>query len=300
MTARAPGKVVVSGAYAVLEGAPGLVAAVDRYVLADATRRADFVTEEVRAALGDELAPWFDAAALREADRKLGLGSSAAIVVASLAARWVEENGPADDRTLQEAVFGPALAAHRAAQSGGSGIDVAASVYGGVLWAKLESGVLSVQPATLPGALHLAVYAADVASSTAGLVALVRVLQQREPSHFSALMAALIRAAESARDAIEAASAPDFVRALEAQLEGLDALGSAAGAPIVTEATRVLAEAAKKTRGIALPAGAGGGDLVLYAGLEPPQSELDGVASAHRHRRLELRFGVRGVHATAE
>ena len=33
--ARAPGKVVLSGAYAVLEGAPALVAAVDRYVVAD-------------------------------------------------------------------------------------------------------------------------------------------------------------------------------------------------------------------------------------------------------------------------
>ena len=35
MRARAPGKLVLSGAYAVLEGAPALVAAVDRYAVAD-------------------------------------------------------------------------------------------------------------------------------------------------------------------------------------------------------------------------------------------------------------------------
>ena len=40
MRARAPGKLVLSGAYAVLEGAPALVAAVDRYALADSERSA--------------------------------------------------------------------------------------------------------------------------------------------------------------------------------------------------------------------------------------------------------------------
>ncbi len=35
MRARAPGKVVLSGAYSVLRGAPAIVTAVDRYVEAD-------------------------------------------------------------------------------------------------------------------------------------------------------------------------------------------------------------------------------------------------------------------------
>ena len=61
MRARAPGKLVLSGAYAVLEGAPALVAAVDRYVVADTARAAELVTPEVRAAIGDAAAPWFDA-----------------------------------------------------------------------------------------------------------------------------------------------------------------------------------------------------------------------------------------------
>src|SRR5579871_2078485 len=94
MRARAPGKLVLSGAYAVLEGAPCLVAAVDRYAVADAARPAPFVTDEVRAAVDAgvlDAAPWFDASALRDrapdgTSRKLGLGSSAAILVASMAA----------------------------------------------------------------------------------------------------------------------------------------------------------------------------------------------------------------------
>jgi len=42
--ARAPGKLVLSGAYAVLSGAPALVVAVDRYVVADSARPAAFLT----------------------------------------------------------------------------------------------------------------------------------------------------------------------------------------------------------------------------------------------------------------
>ena len=86
MRARAPGKVVISGAYAVLEGAPAIVAAVDRYAVADTARAPDFVSDEVRVALGGRRAPLVDASALRADGRKLGLGSSAAILVASLAA----------------------------------------------------------------------------------------------------------------------------------------------------------------------------------------------------------------------
>src|SRR5262249_8121092 len=63
--ARAPGKLVLSGAYSVLYGAPALVAAVDRYVSADSALAAERVTPEVRAALGDAPAPGFDASALR-------------------------------------------------------------------------------------------------------------------------------------------------------------------------------------------------------------------------------------------
>ena len=99
--ARAPGKLVLSGAYSVLSGAPALVVAVDRYVLADSTRPPAFLTPEVHAAIGERAAPWFDASALREGEKKLGLGSSAAILVASLAALELDSApGLSDDHAL--------------------------------------------------------------------------------------------------------------------------------------------------------------------------------------------------------
>src|SRR5262249_55584044 len=151
---------------------PALVAAVDRYVRADASRPADLVTEEVRAAIeagAIPRAPWFDASELRRAlpdgtSEKLGLGSSAAILVASLAvfARGSAKN----DEDLRAAVREAAWKAHRAAQGGGSGIDVAASVSGGVLRCTRAGGELEVVAHPLPEDVHIEVFASRVPAST--------------------------------------------------------------------------------------------------------------------------------------
>ena len=62
--ARAPGKLVLSGAYAVLSGAPAIVTAVSRYVIADTSQLAELVTDEVAAALAPgQVASWVSARA---------------------------------------------------------------------------------------------------------------------------------------------------------------------------------------------------------------------------------------------
>ena len=60
---------------------------------------------------GATRAPWFDARALRDGatDRKLGLGSSAAILVASLAALELDAEPSLDDAALARRVFDAAL-----------------------------------------------------------------------------------------------------------------------------------------------------------------------------------------------
>ena len=53
----APGKLVLTGAYAVLGGAPAIVMATNRGAYADGARITPTPTAEVRAALGDVDAP---------------------------------------------------------------------------------------------------------------------------------------------------------------------------------------------------------------------------------------------------
>jgi len=295
--ARAPGKVVVSGAYAVLSGAPAIVSAVDRYAIADATRRAERVTPEVHAALGERPAPWFDASALRDQGEKLGLGSSAAIVVASLAAIEVAGRGELSDDELSAAVLSRALAAHARAQGGGSGIDVAASAHGGTLIAQRRGDVLDVRRMDLPDAIHVQVWATGRAASTPELVGRVAALSERDAAQHSRLLDAQAQAAERAARALERGDARTLLDALGEQREALERLGAAADAEIVTPAVRELDSMARRESAVVLPSGAGGGDVALFVGFAVPSAALRARATELKHRPLAVTLGARGVHA---
>lgn len=296
MTARAPGKVVLSGAYAVLEGAPALVTAVDRYVVADANRPAAFITPEVEAAVGRDRACYFDASALRDNDKKLGLGSSAAILVATMAALGEKEGlDNRSDAALAARIFEHARAAHRKAQGGGSGIDVAASTYGGNLVTQRAGDTLKIRPVALPP-VHIEVWAAGTPASTAALIATVRAFAQADPRRYELIIGALFDAATRAESAVLDGNGEGMLDALGAQLSGLTELGTAAKAPIVTDDVAELARAAKREHAVILPAGAGGGDIVIFAGRRAPSPDLSRVAADHSHYRLPLRLGARGVH----
>lgn len=292
MRARAPGKIVLSGAYAVLSGAPGLVLSVDRYAVADTSREPSFVTEEVRAALGARRPPWVDASELREAGQKLGLGSSAAILVASLAALELDTEPGLSPKELAGRVFPDALVAHAKAQGGGSGIDVAASAYGGVLHVTRQDGALAVRPVELPEGIDIRVLSLGRAASTRELLARVQALSQLDAALYESCFRAQVEASERALLAVDAGDAHALISALSAQTRALSALGTAAGAQIVTREILELQHAADSRGAAALPAGAGGGDVALWVSLDSgvPPPHIPGI------QELSLRWGVPGVH----
>jgi phosphomevalonate kinase len=232
MLVRAPGKLVLSGAYAVLSGATAVVTAVDRYVLADATRSAERVTPEVQAAFGAEPAPWFDASELREGGEKLGLGSSAAILVACLAARLVLERGPVSDAELGAAVLAPALMAHARAQGGGSGVDVAAAALGGTLTFRRPPGVPreeppETEPVALPPELLLETWWSGVPAVTSELVGRVAELRRVAPEQHARLVAAQAAASERAATGAPGARGGRVDRDRQSRLRGARRLGGA-------------------------------------------------------------------------
>jgi phosphomevalonate kinase len=295
MKARAPGKVVLSGAYAVLEGAPAVVSAVSRYVSCDSELQAERVTPEVRAALPAGPFPAFDASELRDGEHKLGLGSSAAILVASLAA--VRGSQHSDNAALRDAIEGPALVAHRQAQGGGSGIDVAASLRGGTLIAtRWAADVLELTPVALPRALRVEAWASGVSASTPELLRAVGRFREDRPREYDELMAILKAAAERASAALSAGDAPGFISELSIQREVLSRLGSAANVPIVTPEVRQLAEWGRSRGAAVLPSGAGGGDIVLWVSLAPSPREFRALAATLQHRHVPLELHAPGVH----
>jgi phosphomevalonate kinase len=292
--ARAPGKVVLSGAYAVLEGAPAIVSAVDRYVVCDTALPAERVTPEVAAALPAGPAPAFDASSLREGGQKLGLGSSAAIVVASLAAVYGAEHP--DEESLRHAVEARALRAHRQAQGGGSGIDVVASTRGGTLVAtRWAPDVLEVAPVELPRGLCVEAWASGVSASTPELLRAVGRFRSENAAKYAEVMGALSASAQRAVDAVSGGSGPALVLELVIQRELLGQLGSHSQVPIVTPTVKSLAEWAKGRGAAVLPSGAGGGDIVLWVSMQPSPPAFASLAASLGHRPVPLELHARGV-----
>ena len=270
----APGKIFIMGEYAVLEGAPAVVAAVGRFAVGQFVPGYEpdskFVAEAVSTTLlgiGDrgEALPagsvMVDSAAFSADGRKLGLGSSAAVTAASVAA--VLELAGLPVASNRDLCFSLAETAHRQAQGGlGSGADVAASVHGGLLqYRRPPGGYPITERLKRPNDLRVVVFAEDRSSSTPDLVRGVRAYAERDPTGYAAAMRPLREQAELFVEAFAAANVPDLLTMARAFGGALGDLGAQSGVPIVTTRFEIASNLAINLGGAAKPSGAGGGDI---------------------------------------
>lgn len=291
MKAFAPGKIVLTGAYAVLEGAPAIVVATSRGAFADGTRAALTPTPEVRAAIGDVTAPHVDASSMFVGSRKLGLGASAAILVASLAVRDAERGADLSSPSVRDALFARARAAHAEAQGGGSGVDVAASVHGGTL--RYTLGAPS--RVALPAATKVSVLACATSARTSELRAEIDRLAATNAAAHRACMDDLGAVAHDAAQAVERGDHAAFVDAVARTARALARLGSASGAPIVPAGFDELEAIAAGERAAFCVSGAGGGDVAAYVGDAKPSFRFLERAHALGLFLLDLEFDEKGV-----
>ncbi len=280
----APGKAILIGEYAVLEGAPCVCVAVDRVVTArvagaGATVPTPFVAAAVDhavdalAAEGRRVPAGFDAthllidsAPLYVGARKLGLGSSAAVTTAAVGATFVACDAPLDEVRL----FAVAEGAHAAAQGvRGSGVDVATSTWGGtILFRRAGEAMPTVTPLTLPSSLSLTFVDSGQSASTAELLKSVRRLATSQPILYGRAMARLAELADEfaatlTGDLAAGAQFDGIARAVESYREILALLGHAADVDLVTPTHRTIARVAHRFGAAAKPSGAGGGDLAV-------------------------------------
>jgi phosphomevalonate kinase len=275
--ASAPGKCVLVGEYAVLDGYEAVVAAVDVrarvYVeagsltlegntsgpiaRADATAQLPLlsaVLDEIERS-GTRPAPAHyrvDTSAFARAGKKVGLGSSAAACVAFTRAVLAHSGRGAH----VDEVFQLARAAHRAFQGGGSGIDIAASAYGGLVRFTREGA--PKRGLALPRGISLVVVFTGASTSTQGFVDRFLALPDR-----AAHAAALGGAAAGFVAACEAGEARDAVAAIHGAREAMAHMGRTAGIDVVSDAHARIAALAEAHGGSAKPSGAGGGDIAV-------------------------------------
>lgn len=288
----APGKVVLTGAYAVLDGAPSIVMATSRGATADGNRIALSPTIEVRAALGDGPAPHADASALYVGARKLGLGASAAILVASLGAREAERGVDIGDPKTREGLLERARAAHATAQGGGSGVDVAASLYGGVLRYRM-GGV--PQRVALPLGAVVRVFACGTSARTSELRAAVTRLSSEAPLVYARIMGSLHEIASRADAAVQAGQAQALIEAVADASVSLGELGEATSTPIVPLGWAGLASEAVAEGAAFCVGGAGGGDVAVYVGPGAPSIAFSSSARALGLFSLDVELDEKGV-----
>jgi phosphomevalonate kinase len=325
---RAPGKLFVTGDWAVLRGAPAVVAAIDRHARVRVRVEpglgellVESLAEGVRSSIADPEGPRLggDAGAVLAAlrvsgartpalaaaaiqvtvdsreflvdGRKLGLGRSAATVTAAVAALLATE-GVRDP----EAVLEAAVSAHALFQEGrGSGADVAAAAHGGLIEFRRDGGRVSIAARALPPGVRLLVGWTGESSATEPLLAGFAAAAGREPP----ALRDLCRVAEQAAGAVARGDAPGLSAAVSASAELLDRLGIEVGIPIVTPALERLIAAARRAGAAAKPSGAGGGDCgIALAGSAAQAEAISAAWRAEGIVPLPLSIEPRG--ATAE
>jgi mevalonate kinase len=153
-----------------------------------------------------------------------------------------------------------------------------------------------VAPVDLPEGLGIDAYWSGHSARTSDMRALVEGLKRREKGLFAARMQELSAAAVAAVSAVHRGDAQRFIDAARASGNGLSALGCDAAAPIVPPHTRGLVLIAEEEQSAFLPSGAGGGDVFVRIGLEPPSPRFDEEARALGFEKLGLSVDIRGVH----
>jgi phosphomevalonate kinase len=286
VTVSAPGKLFLAGEYAVLHGGTAVIAAVDRRAVArfvpGGSPATPLIAEAVKAVQEErelrglavlEGAPDVDSSALIESGQKLGLGSSAAAVVAAVGA-LLEVEG----RSLDEArslVLVLALRAHRAAQGGrGSGGDVAAAVFGGVItYARPGGEKPALRPLRSALPAELVVFRAGGPVATVDHLRAVGHLAERDPKTHDRCLREIADAADEFIVAYESGDAEALVNAVDRSHLALDALGRAAELQIVTPRLALASTLARELGGAAKPSGAGGGDVGVAFFSDPTSAE---------------------------
>lgn len=320
--ASAPGKLVLSGEYAVLDGAAALSMAVDRRAIVTIVLREgdchavtapgfsdsvslftaksgklswhagdkDFALfEQVWAATGmssgEPLSFTLDTRAFRENSIKTGVGSSAALTVALTAAMSAVSG--ADDA-------GVARRAHNEFQGGsGSGVDIATSLAGGVVEYRIgENAGLHV---AWPEGLCYAVFWSGVAADTRSK--LERLQKRPAPP----ARAALGEAAEQFAAVFREGPVPRILEELNDYTAALRQFDAETGLGIFAAGHARLADSATAHSAVYKPCGAGGGDVgIAVAAAEDSLSSFTDVAVALGFRRLDMKLDTQGVMLTEE
>lgn len=332
--ASAPGKLVLIGEYAVLDGAPAVVLGVDRraHVILEPCEgdqiridAPDIGITDARCKMGRHGVKWVDrehgaANMLRLPTMVInamgGLSGLAPFrAVLDTQAFFLDDShlklGLGSSAALTVALAGAIaahagrekptvqelIAMHRGFQHGhGSGLDIATSARGGALIFRMHSSAPRIAPVRLPESLQWCCVWSGRPADTAVLLRRMSTWQARAPASYGLLMRDLRLCAGAAIQAIKAGDVPALLQTITEYATGLRKLGDSSGVDIVTSEHQAIADCAAACGVVYKPCGAGGGDVGIAV------SDDSGRLGAFRtaitqagFRQIELKLDRRGL-----
>ncbi len=302
--ARAPGKLFLWGEYSVLEGGPAIACAVDRYVNvhflqgegaehADARRWRDAARQALRLHGFDEAFAEqpisIDSRALYSPDgMKYGLGSSAA-VAAALTGLLLSADGDLPAKDVQLRIAAELHQAHRG--PGGSGVDVATSLYGGTIAVRGRR----VESLRWPAGLSCVVIWSGKPADTRQAIGRFRSAMSEGKPPVTRALSRLTEAAESVQSAWNR-GASETMSALAHYTTAWRELDLSAKLGVYSVTHRHLQRLAETAGCVYKPSGAGGGDcgLAFARGVSCLES-LRGSVRAAGFALLDLDLAAEGM-----
>ncbi len=341
MKIETPGKLILIGEYAVLEGAAALVTAVNRYAKIEiknsqsqswvfesptfgisnlkfnitASGKIQFaqpLSQHVQDKLNffSKALEYFtnkygkhlsfkpkrvvlntDDFFIKEKNDKLGLGSSAALVVALIVGFKLTLDQPEEETLDTHKIFVDALMAHYFAQGKmGSGIDIAASTFGGIAEYHmnniLDKHEPDIIPRKIPNNLYILTIWSGKSASTRELVKKIKNLKQEHPSKFQAVMEPLKETSTNGCNYFADGNISLFLKLCDQFYHNLMHLGEVAGANIISDIHQQIAKIVQRAGGVYKPSGAGGGDIGIA--LTDSQSVADRISDNILRSEFEI------------
>lgn len=308
VTVSAPGKLHLSGEHAVVYGNPAIVVSTslrttvtlersvtDADLHSDSLRASDKFIDEIlkvfehryETIVPDDLAITISSSVPAGA----GMGSSAALAVALLAACITYFDKPWDAQRINELAY----QAEKCIHGNPSGSDPAIVTHGGILWYRKELDFLKtfwLLPFKIPSTFApFVLINTGRTESTGDLIRAVSAVRDKDVKAFTVTLDAIEQVTKSMALAVHDEKEQDFFEALKRNQRILEDIG------VVSAKTKTLIDNIESLGGAAKISGAGGvisGSGVVIAMHKDPKAMLD-LAKKHSYPAFQVVLGGEGV-----